>query len=54
MLDTEVTDYAVKSKKGKVQEQVLDTAVEVKQNVAYVKAAVVKVIMVVSLILKEL
>ena len=54
MLDTEVTDYAVKSKKEKVQEQVLDTAVEVKQNVACVKAAVVKVIMVVSLILKEL
>ena len=41
-------------KKEKVQEQVLDTAVRLKQNAAYVKSAVLKVIMVVSLVLKEL
>ena len=53
-METEVTDYAVKSKKEKVNEQVLDTAVRLKQSVTYVKSAVLKVIMVVSLVLKEL
>ena len=53
-METEVTDYAVKSKKEMVQEQVLDTAIRLKRNVTYVKSAVLKVIMVVSLVLKEL
>ena len=54
VLETEVTDYAVKSKKEMVQEQVLDTAIRLKQNVTYVKFAVVKVIMVVLVVLREL
>ena len=32
VLETEVTDYAVKSKKEMVQEQVLDTAIRLKTN----------------------
>ena len=32
----------------------MDTTVRLKQNVAYVKSALLKVIMVVSLVLKEL
>ena len=54
VLETEVTDYAVKSKKEMVQEQVLDTAIRLKQIVTYVKSAVVKVIMVVLVVLREL
>ena len=50
----EETDYALKSKKEKVQDQVLGTALRLKQNVTYEKSAVVKVIMVVVLVLKKL
>ena len=53
-METKVTDYAVKSQKEMVQEQVFDTAVRLKQNVASVKSAVVKMIIVVLLVLKEL
>ena len=42
----EVTDSAVKSKKEKVQEEVLDTAVRLKAKYDICKAAVVKVFMV--------
>ena len=54
VFETEVTDYAVKSKKEMVQEQVLDNAIRLKQNVTYVKSPVVKVIMVVLVVLEEL
>ena len=54
VLATEVTDYAVKSKKEMVEKQVLDTAIRLKQNVTYVKSVVVKVIMVVLVVLREL
>ena len=54
VMETEVTVYAVKPKKEMVQELVLDTAMRLKQNVTYLKSAVVKVIMVVILVLKEL
>ena len=54
VLETEVMDYAVKSKKKMVQKQALDTAIRLKQNVTYVKAAVVKVVMVVLVVLREM
>ena len=54
VLETEVTDYAVKSKKEMAQEHVLDNAIRLKQIVTYVKSAVVKVIMVVLVVLREL
>ena len=47
VMETEVTVYAVKPKKEMVQEQVLYTAIRLKQNVTYLNSAVAKVIMVV-------
>ena len=47
VMKTEVTVYAVKPNKEMVQEQVLYTAIRLKQNVTYLNSVVAKMIMVV-------